>query len=38
MMYNPIVVIEELNFLPSGTFQHGLSFAAAFMQLAAIFE
>lgn len=38
MMYNPIVVIEVLNFLRNGTFEHGLSFAAASRQLAAIFE
>ena len=38
MMYNPIVVVEVLNFLRIGTFEHGLSFAVASRQLVAIFE
>lgn len=38
MMYNPIVVIEVLNFLGTGEFQHGLSFTAASRQLATVFE
>ncbi|MGK6317102.1 esterase/lipase family protein [Neorhizobium sp. DT-125] len=38
MMYNPIVVIEMLNFLENGAFQHGLSFSVASRQLAAAFE
>lgn len=38
MMYNPIAVVEVLNFLKRGTFERDLSFATAMKRLTAIFD